>query len=183
MNEHSAQAEAIDLVEQSIFTCKSSWHAESALTCGRCNAVICPGCLVHAPGGTRCKPCANLRRPPMYEIGFQHYLRSSAIAIALAIPLGAMGAVVLPFGSMGFFGILIGFFAGSIIGSLLASAIIWGTKGKRGPMMQTVAIVGVGIILSTRFVLTGLPFELLYIDLIGWITGTMAACVAYQKLR
>lgn len=183
MNEHSSPAEELDLIEPSVFTCKSSWHAESALTCGRCNAIICPDCLVHAPGGTRCKPCANLRRPPMYEVGLQHYLRSSAITMALAIPLGVIGALILPFGGMGFFGILIGILTGSVMGSLLASAISWATNGKRGPMMQTLAIVGVGIILLPRFLLTGLPFELLHIDLIGWTIGTLAACVAYQKLQ
>ena len=183
MNERDSTADEPAVIEPSVFSCNSSWHPESALACGRCGAIICPDCLIHTPGGTRCKPCANLHRPPMYEVGASHYLRAVGVTLALAIPMGAVGALFLPPGVFGFFGILIGFFLGSGIGSLLARAITSATGGKRGVAMQGVAIAGVAVILLTRFALSGLPFELLRLDLMGPIAAFMAASVAYQQLR
>ena len=183
MNERDSTAQEPAVIEPSVFTCNSTWHPESQLACGRCGAIICPPCLGHTPGGTRCKPCANLRRPPMYEVGATHYLRAIGITLALAIPMGFVGALFLPPGGVGFFGILIGFILGSGIGSLLARAITRASGGKRGTGMQSIAIGGVVVILLTRFALAGLPFELLRFDLIGPIAAFMAASVAYQQLR
>ena len=170
-------------IQPSVFTCNSSWHAESELACGRCGAIICPDCLVHTPGGTRCKPCANLRRPVMYEISATHYLRAIGVSIALAIPMGVVGAIFLPPGGIGFFGILIGFFLGSGIGSVFARAITRATRGKRGFAMQSIAIGGIALILVTRFALSGFPIDSLRFDLIGPIAGFIAASVAWQQLR
>lgn len=183
MNERESPSNEPATIQPSIFTCNSSWHPESELACGRCGAIICPDCLVYAPGGTRCKPCANLRRPPMYELSTSHYLRAAAASTALAIPLGAVGAIFLPPGGIGFFGILIGFFVGSGVGSLFARAITRATRGKRGIAMQVIAISGVVGLLLTRFALAGLPFELLRFDLVGPIAGFVAASVAWQQLR
>ena len=170
-------------IQPSVFTCKSDWHAESALECGRCTAIICPGCMVHTPGGTRCKPCANFRRPPMYDLQASHYLKAAGVSLALALPMGFVGAIFLPPGGIGFFGILIGFFIGSGIGSIFAQSITRVTRGKRGIGMQSVAVGGVLVLLFTRFALDGFPFELLRFDLIGPIAGFMAASVAWQRLR
>jgi len=183
MNERELAANEPAAIQPSVFTCDSPWHPESELACGRCGATICPGCLVHTPGGTRCKPCANLRRPPMYELGASHYLRAAAASTALAVPLGVVGAFLIPLGGIGFFGILIGFFVGTGIGSLFVRVITAATGGKRGIAMQAIAISGVIGMLLTRFALDGLPFEMLRFDLIGPIAGFVAASVAWQQLR
>ena len=183
MNEPEGAASDPPAIQPSVFTCNSSWHAESELACGRCGAIICPDCLVYAPGGTRCKPCANLRRPPMYELETSHYLRAAGASLALAIPLGVIGALFIPPGGIGFFGILIGFFVGSGVGSLFARAITRATAGKRGIAMQAAAVSGIVGMLLIRFALAGLPFELLRYDLIGPIAGFVAASVAWQQLR
>jgi hypothetical protein len=172
-----------EVIQPSVFTCNSPWHADSELACGRCGAIICPGCLVHTPGGTRCKPCANLRRPPMYVVGASHYLRAAGATLALAVPMGVVGALFLPPGGFGFFGLLIGFFLGTGIGSLFARAITAATNGKRGIPMQSIAVGGVIILLITRFTLAGLPFDALRFDLVGPIAGFIAASVAWQQLR
>lgn len=182
MNEPELSAEPA-AIQPSVFTCNSSWHPESELACGRCGAIICPDCLVYAPGGTRCKPCANLRRPPMYELGTSHYLRAAGASLALAVPLGAIGAFLIPTGGIGFFGILIGFFVGSGIGSLFVRAITAATGGKRGVAMQAAAVSGIVALLLVRFALSGAHFELLRFDLVGPIAGFVAASVAWQQLR
>jgi hypothetical protein len=183
MNEPELTTSGDAVIQPSVFTCNSSWHPESALACGRCGAIICPDCLVHTPGGTRCKPCANLKRPPMYVLGTAHYLRAAGITLVLALVLGVVGAIFLPTGGFGFFGILIGFFLGSGIGSLFARAITWATGAKRGIPMQLAAVSGIVGLLLIRFALSGAEFDALRFDLIGPIAGFVAASVAWQQLR
>jgi len=184
MNERELSAEPTD-IQPSVFTCNSSWHAESELACGRCGAIICPGCLVHTPGGTRCKPCANLKRPPMYVLDTSHYLRAAGASLALALPLGLIGAIFLPVGGFGFFGILIGFFLGSGIGSLYARTLTWATGAKRGMPVQIAAVSGIVGMLLIRFALSsdGLALDQLRFDLLGPIVGFVAASIAWQQLR
>jgi len=171
-------------IQPSVFTCNSSWHAESELACGRCGAIICPDCLVHTPGGTRCKPCANLRRPPMYEVGMSHYALATGVSLALGIAMGIVGALFLPPGSrFGFFGFLIGFFVGSGIGSVYAGAITRVTRGKRGLGMQLVAVLGIVVLLLVRQAPDLVEFGTLRFDLVGPIVGAVAASVAWQRLR
>src|SRR5690606_34585511 len=85
--------------------CERHPGVETALTCGRCEAYICPRCMVHTPGGIRCPDCARLRRPVMYELETKHYLLALGTALAVAIPLGVAAAVVLPILRFGFFGL------------------------------------------------------------------------------
>ncbi len=184
MNEPDVGGAGEAVIQPSVFTCKSSWHPDSALECGRCTATICPDCLVHTPGGTRCKPCANLKRPPMYDLSAGHYALAVVMALILAIPMGVVGALFIPPGRLGFFGILIGFFIGSGIGSVFATAITRVTRGKRGTGMQLVAIGGIVVLLLVRqFLGGGLDLRLLSFDLVGPVAGFAAASVAWQRLR
>lgn len=185
MNERDSTADETTVIEPSVFTCNSSWHPDSALACGRCGATICPDCLIHAPGGTRCKPCANLRRPPMYEVSVSHYLRAIGAALVVAIPIGFVAGIIPPFG---FFGLFIGFIAGRGIGSLLAQAITRATGGKRGLAIQLIAVVaGGGVIFATlaltRIVVLDEPIEFLRFSLMGPVAAGVAATIAWQQLR
>jgi hypothetical protein len=184
MNEREPAADEAAVIEPSVFSCNSSWHPDSALACGRCGAIICPDCLIHAPGGTRCKPCANLRRPPMYEVGVTHYLRAAGIMLVLALPIG-FGAALIP--SFGFFSLFIGFIAGRGLGSLFAQAITRASGGKRGVGIQSIAVAGavvlVLVLLLTRVALLDLPFGLIRFNLMGPVAAVVAASVAWQRLR
>lgn len=184
MNESDTSGAGEAVIQPSVFKCNSSWHADSALECGRCSATICPDCLVQTPGGTRCKPCANLKRPPMYELSAGHYALAVGMVLILAMPLGVVGALFIPPGRLGFFGILIGFFIGSGIGSLFAKAITRVTRGKRGTGMQLIAVAGIVVLLLVRqFLGAGLDLRVLSFDLVAPVTGFVAASVAWQRLR
>ncbi len=185
MNEPELAADQHPAIEPSVFTCNSSWHPESELACGRCGAIICPDCLVHTPGGTRCKPCANLKRPPMYVLGASHYLRAIGVMLVLAIPIGFVAGIIPSFG---LFGLFIGFIAGRGIGQLFAESITRATGGKRGVGMQTVAVLaGGGVMLLalalTRIVILDEPIEFLRFSLMGPVAAAVAATFAWQQLR
>ena len=184
MNEPGPTEAGEAVIQPSVFTCNSSWHAESALTCGRCEATICPDCLVHTPGGTRCKPCARLKRPPMYDLSLAHYALAAGTSLTLGILLGIVGALFVPPGRLGFFGILIGFFVGTGIGSVYATALTRVTRGKRGTGMQVTAVCGIAVLLLVRQLLgAGFDLGLLSFDLVAPVTGFVAASVAWQRLR
>jgi hypothetical protein len=120
----------------------------------------------------------------MYELSARHYTFAVGMSLVLAIPSGIAGALLVPPGRLGFFGILIGFFVGSGIGSLYAKALIWVTRGKRGTGIQVIAVGGIFVLLLIRqFMGNGFDLQLLSFDLVGPITGFVAASVAWQRLR
>src|SRR5258708_1758001 len=41
------------------FYCAKHKKVVTRLRCGRCEAPICPKCIVYTPGGTRCRACSR----------------------------------------------------------------------------------------------------------------------------
>ena len=138
--------------------------------------------MVHTPGGIRCPDCAQMRRPPMYELETKHYLRAAAVAIPAAALLGVIGAFLLPpspFG--GLIRLAIGLIAGAAAGSGVAAALDRATNRKRGMTMQlfaTAAIVGA---FALRVVLSG-EFELVIKDVAGAVMLVIGVIVAWNRL-
>ena len=163
--------------------CATHPEVESELRCGRCEKLICPRCLVYTPGGVRCRDCAQLRRPVMYELGTQHYLRGTVAALVVGVGVGVVGGLLLPPTSrIAFFGLLIGLFAGSGIGSLMAEALTRATRGKRGVPVQLMAVAGVLVAGVVRLAVSG-EFALVTTDLFGIFTLGVAAVVSWGRLR
>ena len=73
--------------------CDRHPKTETNLRCGRCDALVCPQCLVHAPVGLRCPKCAKTRRLPTFEVSGLQLTR--AIAASLALGIGGGLAFVL----------------------------------------------------------------------------------------
>ncbi len=120
----------------------------------------------------------------MYQVGWSHYALAAGTVGILSLLLGVVGAVLVPPGRLGLFGLLIGLFAGSGIGSLFGAAILRVTGGKRGPGMQLIAAVGVVVLLAVRLTLGGeISLELVMRDLVGPLAGIIAVSVAWQRLR
>lgn len=165
-------------------TCTRHPDVETALTCGRCETPICPRCLVFTPGGTRCPDCAQLRRPPMYELAATDYARAIAVSLFVAAPLGFVAAWLLPPSPrIGLFSMLIALLAGSGAGSLVAAAITRATHGKRGAGMQAAAGGAIVLAAVLRFLIAGAPWELLLRDLAGALMVLIALSVASNRLR
>ena len=147
---------------------------ETALRCSRCEAVICPSCLVHTPIGARCHDCARIVRPPMYVLSSRQLLQAGAASVGGGLTMGLVwGLILLPF-TFGFFSIVIGAGLGYLFTRLMELA----TGGKRGPIMVSFAVGGIFIAWSLHILFTDLRFSL-------W--GLMAAGIgmyfAYRSLR
>jgi hypothetical protein len=106
---------------------------ETYVRCGRCDQPICPRCAMQGPVGFRCRQCGKPARDPLTS------MRPSQLAIGLAIAV-AGGLVVGIFStSIGFFGLLIAWFAGGVI----ADSILRFVGIKRGPLMAGTLVGGI----------------------------------------
>lgn len=169
--------------ETALAYCERHPDTETELRCGRCEALICPRCLVHTPGGVRCPDCAQLRRPPMYELSVGHYLRAALVSAPLAVGFGLAGAILLPPGpSAGFFALIIALIGGSAAGSAAAAAITRVTGGKRGLAMQlfvAATFAGAG---ALRLLVTD-SLDIATRDVPGALALIVAVVVAWGRLR
>jgi hypothetical protein len=163
--------------------CQRHPNTVTALTCGRCGDPICPECLVHTPGGIRCPDCAQLRRPPMYELGGRELLLALGVALVLAAPLGFVGSILVPPSRVGgFFLLIIALLAGSGAGALVAESMHRVT-GKRGLTMQLIAIVGIVAAAVLRLVFSGTAIEDVLRDTVGLFLVAIAGVAAWGRLR
>ena len=113
-------------------------HADVAtnLRCGRCEELICPGCLVHVPVGVRCPECAQTQTLPTFDVTGAYLARAIAAGVVRGVVGGVVGGVVL--------GLLLGLpFLGPIVivavGYLAGEGISMAANRKRGRSLKYVA--------------------------------------------
>jgi hypothetical protein len=139
--------------------------------------------MVHTPGGIRCAECAQLRRPPMYEVSIEEYAKATAAAIVVALPLGFVGALTLPVqrGS-GLFTLAIGLLLGIGAGAIISQAILCASGGKRGVTIQMLAVVSILIAGSVRLVMLS-DISLFNRDTAGILAIVAGISYAWNQLR
>jgi hypothetical protein len=126
---------------------------ETYVRCGRCDQPICMGCAMQGPVGMRCKTCGKPARDALAS------LKPSQVAIGIGVATG-LGAVVGYFGAQfGFFMIVAGFFAGTIVAEALDRTI--GIKRGRRILVLAIAGIAIGGLLGASLSLVGLWRELL----------------------
>jgi hypothetical protein len=160
--------------------CAAHPDVETGLTCGRCGVPICPRCMVQTPVGARCRACARLRRPPMYEVSPLVAARAAGAAVLAGAALGVVWGVVLPPGfGFGFFGIFIALLIGSPLGYGFAELLDRVSNRKRGTLMQGIAIAGLVVAYVVHAVVGGGMRG----DLFGIVLVVAACAGAVGRLR
>jgi hypothetical protein len=108
---------------------------ETYVRCGRCDRPICPRCAMQGPVGFRCRSCGKPAIDPLRTIK-----PGQAVAgFAIAVGAGTVGAVLGL--QTGFFGILVGFFAGGITADLVMRV----TGFKTGVVMAAILLGGIAL--------------------------------------
>jgi hypothetical protein len=131
----TTDAATAELSEPPPLYCYRHPDRETWVRCGRCDQPICTRCSMQGPVGLRCRTCGKPSRDALAS------LKPNQIAIGLGVATG-LGAVVGYFGAQfGFFMIVIGFFAGTIIAEALDRTV----GIKRGPRILALAIAGIAI--------------------------------------
>ncbi len=160
--------------------CAAHPDVETELRCSRCDTPICPRCMVQTPVGARCRTCARLRRPPMYEVGAGVLAKAVSVALVTGAVMGAVWGLVLPVGfGLGLFGLLIALFIGSPVGYVFAAVLDRVTNRKRGPAMQGVAVGGLILAWLVHAAVAGAVQG----DLFGLVLTAAACSGAISRLR
>jgi hypothetical protein len=136
-----------DITEPQPLHCYRHPERETWVRCGRCDQPICTSCAMQGPVGLRCKTCGKPTRDALAS------LRPSQIAIGTLVA-GGVGAAVGYFGAQfGWFMIVVGFFAGTLVAEALDRTV----GIKRGPRILAIAIAGIvlGGLIGGAFALAG----------------------------
>ena len=139
---------------------------------------MCTDCAVRHPVGLRCRDCVSETRSPIYQLSG----RDGTLAALTALVMGLIaGGVMLTFGNLLFafglfFGLILTFIVGGILGRSVASVVGRVVPRKRGSTM--VWAVGGGLLVGGLLVagalwLFNLPlnFVLLAVYLISATTA------------
>jgi hypothetical protein len=160
---------------------------ETWLRCGRCDQPICVKCSVQGPVGSRCRQCGLRKNDALSSFT----PRQLFLAIGIAVGAGAVAGFIT--GYVGFFSIVVGYFAGR----LTADAVTRVVGYKRGPVMLAILFGGIllgtalGAALQLSWSFGALPAEAdipIEVWLQGFLPGILisaaAACFgAYQRLH
>lgn len=131
----TADAVATEPAEGQALYCYRHPDRETYVRCGRCDQPICPRCAMQGPVGFRCKSCGKPAIDPLTS------LSPAQAAGGFGVAVGG-GAVATAIGlQLGFFAIIIGFFAGGLIADLVMRV----TGFKRGPKMAAVLLGGIAV--------------------------------------
>jgi hypothetical protein len=156
--------------------CATHPNVETELGCGRCGKPICPQCLIMTPAGQRCRDCAQLRRPPMYEVKPTTLLRAAGAAVGVGIVAGVIWYFVSGIAFLGFFIFLLAIG----LGYAMARAVDLATNSKRGRAIQIIAALGIVLAYFVRNALFGF---LITGDLFSVLSLAVAIFMAVSQLR
>ena len=158
--------------------CAADPEVETELACSRCGTPICPRCLVQTPVGARCRACAQLRRPPMYQVTTGAVAKGAGAMLLLGLAVGALWGFLLP-GGFGLF-LLLAFFVGPALGVAFATVLDKATNRKRGSVIFGLALGGLVVAYLTRLAISGVPIQG---DLFGLLLIALAGFAAAGRLR
>jgi hypothetical protein len=112
--------------------CSRHPQVETFVRCGKCEAPICPECMVSGPVGVRCRDCSRQNLDAIMKGSPREYLLGTLCAFGSALLLGWMSHVLV-------------FWLGSVYGYLVGEATLRGGGRKRGLAMQAIAGVAAAV--------------------------------------
>jgi hypothetical protein len=165
---------------------------ETWVRCGRCDRPICTRCAMQGPVGSRCKQCGTLAFDPLTSFTPIQLVGGIAVAVGAGVIAGYLS------GRIGFFSVIVAWFAGGIIAELVTRV----TGYKRGPVMLAIVCGGIlaGSLLGGMLAflvdygtLIGyvgddadvIPIQSIVLDAATWalVAAAAASVGAWQKLR
>jgi len=166
--------------ESATLHCARHPGVETLLRCGRCETPICPRCMVATPVGMRCRECAQVRRPPMYDVTGRYLWRALAAALGLVVAGGFVFNLVLSFAGRS---ILLAAILYLLAGTVIAEALSAAANRKRGPRLQVIAAVTTVLATQAPTLVALALTHRLPINLIALLLTAVAAAIAWTRLR
>lgn len=119
-----------------------------------------------------------MRRLPTYQLGTVFVLRGLGAALAVGAATGALWGLLFPV----HVGVFIGLFLGLGLGYAVGESMSLATNRKRGPVLQSMAVVGVLVAYAVRnLVEAAAIFQA--DDILGYVVVAVAAFIAIGRLR
>ncbi|MDE3077011.1 MAG: hypothetical protein KGJ86_16470 [Chloroflexota bacterium] len=160
--------------------CVNHANVETVVRCSRCDAPICPKCMISTPVGMRCRQCAKLRGSPVYELSGRYLWQAVGAAAGIVAVGGFVFALLAPFIArtllLSFF---IYMFAGMGIGELIGRA----ANHKRGLRLQILAIAATVLTLFGRPLLLLATTARLVVNPLSLLLVAVACLGAYNRLK
>ena len=156
--------------ETTTLYCARHPNVETLLRCGRCETPICPRCMVSTPVGMRCRDCAQVRRPPMYDVSGRWLWQALAAAVSLILGFAGRSIFLLA---------ILYLLAGVAIAEILSAA----ANRKRGPRLQLMAAVVTVLVTQSPALIALVLFHRLPFDVISLLLTAVAAAIAWGRLR
>jgi hypothetical protein len=132
----------------------------ATLACGKCEDPLCGKCVLHTPGGIRCRTCAQLKKPVQYQIPKRRLAITIMATLPTALLLGSISIVPttligqIPLLNLVGHG-LIAYALGLLISKLMKTM----SGNKLGRNLQIIGLISGLLVLSGRslifFALTG----------------------------
>jgi hypothetical protein len=135
---------------------------ETWVRCGRCDRPICTRCAMQGPVGSRCKQCGTLAFDPLTSFTPLELIGGIAVALGAGLVAGYLS------GRIGFFSVIVAWFAGGLIADVVRRV----TGYKRGPVMLAIVLGG---IVAGSLLGAGLAFVVDYGVLLGYAGGDAGA--------
>lgn len=162
-------------------------QTETVLRCGRCENPICQKCAVFGPVGARCRECGRLAHDPLTAFTPRQLVLGTVVSLLAGAAAGFIS------GYIGYFSIIVGYFAGRFVADAVTRVIGY----KRGPVMLAIlfsgillgAVLGAGVQFLVFYgSLPDVAEPLLPVFLQAFLPQTLisagAACFgAYQRLH
>jgi hypothetical protein len=143
--------------------CANHPTRETSLRCHRCEKYICPSCAVHSPTGYICKECKREGLKKFDTFEWHDFITGPLVAAVLSgvasVLIGIVGGLIP------FYGWLAVVFAAPFAGGIIAEAVRFAVRRRRGRNLfyavAAGAVVGaLPVMLVTLF--TSGPFGLIY---------------------
>jgi hypothetical protein len=185
----AADPDAADPDDGRLF-CYRHPDRETWVRCGRCDRPICPRCAMQGPVGFRCRDCGRPAFDPLTSFTPAQALGGFAVAVGG----GLLAALIAS--RIGFFSIIVSYFAGGFI----AQGVTRVAGYKHGPVLLAIVFGGIvagglaafAIDNGTLLALVGAaggagetPIGSMLVDALLWtVVGAGAACAgAWSRLR
>lgn len=156
--------------EGEVLYCVNHPTRETLLRCNKCNRPICLDCAVQTPVGYRCKDCVRQQQAVFYDIRALDYV----VAAVVSPVLGFVGALLT--GTLGWLTL----FLAPAAGGLIAEAVRWAARRRRGRHLWLVA--SAGILLGTGIAALWFARGLWGLLWLG-VFAAMAIGTVYARLR
>jgi hypothetical protein len=119
--------------ESDALRCYRHPDRETWVRCGRCDRPICPRCAMQGPVGFRCRDCGRPVHDPLTSFTPVQLVGGFLLSATAGTIAGLLS------GRIGFFVILVAWFAGAFIADLVTRFVGY----KHGPVMAIVLIGGI----------------------------------------